>query len=86
MQSKRRNREGIETEGNLLPDIDTTPGRRRQAQGAAGTGASAKMAAGFKRDEVKDRLDRGGDRSNAGSNVGFGSGIMNQGGINAGMG
>jgi len=36
-------------EGTVLPDIDTTPGRKRSMHGA-GAGTGGKVAAGFKRE------------------------------------
>lgn len=45
----------------------------------------AKVAAGFKRDQVVDRTENRGRDNPSASNAGFGAGIMNQGGINLGM-
>jgi len=65
----------------MLPDIDTTPGRKRSTAGGMATGAKG-GAAGFKRDQVVDRTENRGRENPSSANAGFGAGIMNQSGIN----
>ena len=68
MQNQNRRRRGEEKSEFALPDIDTTPGRKRSIQ-ATNTGAKQYGAAGFKKSEVIDRV--GNNKPPA-----FGQGIM----------